>query len=333
MSRDHELSRREFLKMVGVTASAITLGACTPRTSTETKVAPKATTVPPRTFTETEVAPGATTVPPQTTPEQVEPTEEIKPNTPEMVLVEAGGFEMGSTDGFPDEQPVHRVEMTRSFHIGKYEVSFEEYDVFCEDTIGFNKPDDRGMGRGKRPVAGVDWNDAVAYCNWLSEKEGLTPCYSGKGKMTECDFSSNGYRLPTEAEWEYAARGGQKSQGYVYAGSDDPDIVAWYGDNSDDQSHPVGQKQPNEMGLYDMSGNSLEWCWDWYVEEYYASSPSSDPEGPPLPSTTNPWELVRVRRSGNWKESSDSVRTACRSYDDPTYPGGNGFRLAKTNGG
>ena len=80
-------------------------------------------------------------MPPQTTPEQVEPTEEIKPITPEMALVEAGGFEMGSTDGFPDEQPVHRVEMTRPFYIGKYEVSFEEYDVFCENTIGYNKPE------------------------------------------------------------------------------------------------------------------------------------------------------------------------------------------------
>jgi sulfatase modifying factor 1 len=329
MSVRHKLSRREFLKLMGGAASAATLGACASQTPPATEVAPSATAGPPQPTSE-QVEPTATAVPPEPTPE---PTEEIKPITPEMVLVEAGGFEMGSIDGFPDEQPVHKVEITRPFTIGKYEVTFEEYDVFCENTIGYNKPDDRGSGRGKRPVVGVDWHDAVAYCNWLSEKEGLPPCYSGKGKMTKCDFSSNGYRLPTEAEWEYAARGGQKSQGYVYAGSDDPDIVAWYGDNSDDQSHPVGQKQPNEMGLYDMSGNSLEWCWDWYVEEYYASSPSSDPEGPPLPSTTNPWELVRVRRSGNWKESSDSVRTACRSYDDPTYPGGNGFRLAKTNGG
>jgi sulfatase modifying factor 1 len=329
MTTRHKLSRREFLKLVGGAASAATLGACTSQTPPETEVAPSATAAPPQP-TPKQVEPTTTAVPPEPIPE---PTEEIKPVTPEMVLVEAGGFEMGSTDGFPDEQPVHEVEITRSFSIGKYEVTFEEYDVFCENTIGYNKPDDGGTGRGKRPVVGVGWHDAVAYCNWLSEKQGLPPCYSGKGKLTKCDFSSNGYRLPTEAEWEYAARGGQNSQGYVYAGSDDPGQVAWYGDNSDGQSHPVGQKQPNELGLYDMSGNSLEWCWDWYAEEYYASSPSSDPEGPPPPRAAKPWELVRVRRSGNWQESSESVRTACRSYDDPTYPGSNGFRLARTEGG
>ena len=327
MSTRHRLSRREFLVLVGGAASAATLGACTSQTLPATEVAPSAAAVPPQPAPE-QVEPTTTPVPPEPTPE---PTEEIKPISPEMVLVEAGSFEMGSADGFPDELPVHTVAITRPFTIGKVEVTFEEYDLFCENTIGYNKPDDGGKGRGKRPVAGVDWHSAVAYCNWLSEKEGLLLCYSGKGKLTKCDFSSNGYRLPTEAEWEYAARGGQKSQGYVYAGGDDPDKVAWYGDNSDDQSHPVGQKQPNELGLYDMSGNSFEWCWDWYAEAYYASTPSSDPEGPPPPRGANPWELVRVRRSGNWSESSENVRAACRSYDDPTYPGGNGFRLVRTS--
>lgn len=309
----HRLSRREFLKMVGVAASAVTLGACTPQTPT--KMA--------------EVAPAATAVPPPPAPE---PTQEIVPIVPEMVMVDAGSFEMGSTDGLPDELPVHTVNITRPFYIGIYEVTFEEYDTFCEDTIGYNKPDDRGEGRGKRPVVGVDWHDAVAYCNWLGEKEELTPCYSGKGKMTKCDFSASGYRLPTEAEWEYAARGGQKSQGYTYAGSDSPDKVAWYDDNSDGQIHPVGQKQPNELELYDMSGNIFEWCWDWYDEGYYASSPSSDPQGPPPPRVKNPWELNRVRRSGSWRESSDSVRTTTRSFDSPSYPGDNGFRLVRTAG-
>jgi sulfatase modifying factor 1 len=296
-----KVSRREFLKMVGTTASAAALGACTP---TPTKVATTATAVP--------------------TPEEIDPI------VPEMVLVEAGSFQMGSTDGGADEQPVHTVHITRSFYIAKYAVTFEEYDRFCDDTIGKSRPDDGGWGRGNLPVINVTWYDAVAYCNWLSEKEGLTPCYSGKGRLTQCDFSANGYRLPTEAEWEYAARGGPKSQGYIYAGSDNPDDVAWYADNSGGQMHPVGQKQPNELGLYDMSGNLFEWCWDWYGEDYYASSPASDPAGPPPPSTGVPWELNRARRSGSWREESDSIRTTCRSIDYASYVGDNGFRLVRT---
>ena len=294
MSKRRKLSRREFLKMVGATASATALGACTPQTPTE--VAPTATAVP---------AP-----------------EEIEPIVPEMVLVEAGSFQMGSTDGLEDEQPVHTVHITRSFYMSKYEVTFEEYDRFCDDTIGMNKPEDRGWGRGNLPVIGVDWYDAVAHCNWLSEKEGLIPCYGGKGRFIQCDFSANGYRLPTEAEWEYAARGGQKSQGYKYAGSDNVDDMAWYAGNSGGRPHPVGQKQPNELGLYDMCGNGYEWCWDWYGKDYYASSPASDPTGPS--SGTN-----RGRRSCHWNTDSDYLRVAYRSADDPSYPGGNGFRLVR----
>jgi sulfatase modifying factor 1 len=302
MSKRRELSRREFLKMAGATASAAALGACTPQTPT--KVAPTATLAA--------------------------ALEETEPIVPDMVLVEAGSFEMGSTDGLSDEQPVHTVRITRPFYIAKYAVTFEEYDRFCEDTIGQNKPDDNGWGRENRPVMSVTWYDAVAYCDWLSKKEGLTSCYSGKGRATECDFSANGYRLPTEAEWEYAACGGQKSQGYRYAGGDNPDDVAWYIGNSGGQTHPVGQKQPNELGLYDMSGNLFEWCWDWYGEDYYASSPSSDPTGPPAPRTTIPWELNRVRRSGSWRENSDSIRTTYRSIDYASYVGDNGFRLVRT---
>jgi formylglycine-generating enzyme required for sulfatase activity len=248
---------------------------------------------------------------------------------PEVVLVEAGDFEMGSSDGYADQQPVHTVTITKPFHIGKYEVTFEEYDIFCENTQKCSKPDDRGEGRGKRPVVGVDWYDAIAYCNWLSEEEALAPCYSGKGKLTQCDFSANGYRLPTEAEWEYAARGGLKSQGYSFAGSNNPDEVAWYDENAGGETHPVGQKKPNELGLYDMSGNMFEWCWDWYIEDYYRKSPSVDPPGPPLPKVKNPWELVRVRRSGSWRENSDNIRITTRSFDGPSYPGDNGFRLVR----
>ncbi|MFB0536326.1 MAG: formylglycine-generating enzyme family protein, partial [Anaerolineae bacterium] len=221
------------------------------------------------------------------------------------------------------------VHITRPFYMAKHAVTLEEYDRFCDDTIGIRRPKDK-WGRGNRPVMSVTWYDAVAYCNWLSEKEGLSPCYSGKGKLTQCDFSANGYRLPTEAEWEYAARGGQKSQGYTYAGSDNPDDVAWYRGNSGSQTHPVGQKQPNELGLYDMSGNLWEWCWDWYGKDYYTSSAASDPQGPPAPPTTLSWQLNRVRRSGSWRENSDSLRTTYRSMDYASYIGDNGFRIVRT---
>jgi len=301
MSKCHTFSRREFLKMVGLAASAATLGACTPQTPT--------------------------TVAPTATPESA--MEEVKPIAPEMVLVEAGSFQMGSTDGHPAEQPVHTVHITRPFYMGRYAVTFEEYDRFCDDTIGIRRPKDK-WGRGTRPVSGVDWHDAVTYCNWLSEKEGLTPCYSGKGKLIQCDFSANGYRLPTEAEWEYAARGGPRSQGYKYAGSNNVDDVGWYDGNSGGQTHPVGQKQPNELGLYDMSGNTWEWCWDWYDKDYYASSPASDPTGPS--SGTGPYiaDAERARRSGSHKENSGTLRVAYRSADGANYPGDNGFRLVRT---
>jgi sulfatase modifying factor 1 len=300
MSRRSRLSRREFLKMVGTTASAAALGACVP---IPTKVAPTATPAPTQ--------------------------EEIEPIMPEMVLVEAGSFQMGSTDGNADEQPVHTVHITRPFYMAKCAVTFEEYDRFCDDTIGRSRPDDGGRGRGNLPVINVTWYDAVAYCNWLSEKEGLNSCYSGKGRLTQCDFSADGYRLPTEAEWEYAARGGQKSQGYIYAGSDNPGDVAWYADNSGGKIYPVAQKQPNELGLYDMSGNLFEWCWDWYGRDYYASSPASDPTGPPPPNTGRPWEHNRARRSGSWREDADSIRITCRSSDYASYVGDNGFRLVR----
>ena len=189
MPTRNKLSRRKFLKMLGMAASTATLGACTS---------------PIPTGVETTIAPFPTTTPFQSTPT---PTKEpVKAIIPEMVLVEAGNFQMGSPDGRSDEQPVHTVHLTRPFYIGQYAVTFAEYDRFCADTHQ-GKPDDRGWGRENIPVINVDWYEVVAYCNWLSEKEGLPPCYSGKGKVTRCDFSASGYRLPTELAVEQKARG------------------------------------------------------------------------------------------------------------------------------
>ncbi|MBI9050807.1 MAG: SUMF1/EgtB/PvdO family nonheme iron enzyme [Anaerolineaceae bacterium] len=257
------------------------------------------------------------------------PTPEIvpfQPILPQMVSVAPGAFQMGSDNGLATEQPVHTVTLTRTFSMAAYAITFEEYDLFCEDTQRV-KVDDRGWGRAKQPVIHVDWYDATVYCNWLSEKAGLMPCFSGKGKFTVCDFNADGYRLPTEAEWEYAARGGNISKGYIFAGSDNADEIAWY---DTDQPQPVGLKKPNELGLYDMCGNMFEWCWDWYRSDAYANSDKIDPYGPPTPTTTTPWELSRSRRGGSWRENVENIRITSRSADGVNYAGDNGFRLVRS---
>jgi formylglycine-generating enzyme required for sulfatase activity len=289
------LSRREFIRLGSITGAAAILAAC--------DINAFAQTTPTRTETLT-----------------------LDPVFPKMGLVQPGSFQMGSNDGLPAEQPVHNVTLTRAYSLAAYAITFEEYDLFCKDTP-HNKPDDRGWGRGKQPVIHVNWFDAVDYCNWLSEKACLTPCYSGSGKNTVCDFDANGYRLPTEAEWEFAARGGLQSRGTLYAGSNDPDKVAWY---ATDQAHPVGLKQPNELGLYDMCGNMFEWCWDWYRSDAYTTQPQTDPIGPETPQTSTPWELNRSRRGGSWREDAINIRITSRSADIVTYEGDNGFRVCRT---
>jgi formylglycine-generating enzyme required for sulfatase activity len=288
------ISRRRFLEIAGLAASVAAVGGCNPRTP----VAVTATPSP---------------LPPTATPEPV-PLTTLEPSGFEMVLVEAGSFEMGSNTGLPLEQPVHTVQITRPFYTGKYEVTFEQYDEFC-DATDKTRAIDPGYGRGTRPVGNASWYDTIEFCNWLSELAGLEICYSGEGMATECDFTASGYRLPTEAEWEYAARGGTRSQGYLYAGSDDADEVAWYADNSADSTHPVGQKAPNELGLHDMSGNVYEWCWDWYDREYYAESPANDPTGPEIGEGI--LGRQRVRRGGDFWNDAFSVRTTARTFDIP----------------
>ncbi|NIS82008.1 MAG: SUMF1/EgtB/PvdO family nonheme iron enzyme [Anaerolineales bacterium] len=320
MPNDRILSRRQFIRFIGIAASAAAVGACTSQTATEEPVQPTAEQVVP-TAPPTPVENTATAPPP--TPTEKPP---VEPIFPEMVQVEPGTFQMGSEEGHAFERPVHTVTLTRPFYLGIYAVTFDEYDLYAEDELSYFV-DDHGRGRGSLPMTGVDWYSAVAYCNWLSEEAGLSPCYSGGGKVTKCDFLANGYRLPTEAEWEFAARGGIKSQGFLYAGSNDPDEVGWYKGNSGGAAHPVGELKPNELGLYDMSGNRWEWCWDWWDSEYYASSPEIDPTGPfSIPSGSF---VQRSRRSSSAVESAFSIRTTYRSYDGPSYPGDNGFRLVR----
>ena len=245
-----------------------------------------------------------------------------------LLLVEKGSFTMGDTDGASDEKPTHKVTFTYNFYIGKYEVTFDEYDAFCSAT-GKSKPNDQGWGRGSRPVINVTWWDAIDYCNWLSEKEKLPKAYDSNGNLLDKDGRVTtditkvlGYRLPTEAEWEFAARGGNKSRGYQYAGSSTVGDVAWYDSNSGGKTQEVGKKAPNELGIYDMSGNVWEWCSDWYGN--YSSSAQTNPYNSTAGSS-------RVIRGGSWFNDATDTRVANRYSYSPTNTSSDlGFRIART---
>jgi len=258
----------------------------------------------------------------------------------EMVLVEAGMFTMGDTwgNGYEDETPIHDVILTYELLIGKYQVTFDEFDAFCEDA-NRTKPTDWDWGRSQRPVIGVSWWDAIAYCNWLSERDNLPVAYRLEGDDDEgemLDAFGNittdpsqvvGYRLPTEAEWEYAARGGPDDSDFEYSGSDAPDEVAWYRENSHNEdagritTWPVGLLSPNALGIHDMSGNVQEWCGDFY------SAYSREEK-------TNPFVNAgteRVLRGGSFFNIARIVRVAYRNDLDPTQKRDVvGFRIAKT---
>ena len=251
----------------------------------------------------------------------------------DMVLVKSGVFMMGGT-GQSDGKPVHEVLFTYDFYIGKYETTFREYDRFCEES-NRSKPSNENWTRDNRPVINVSWNDAIAYCNWLSEKAGLPKAYDGsgnllneKGEITVDIRRVKGYRLPTEAEWEYAARGGHKGgETFTYAGSNDLDEVGFYSENSGlhgfKSTQEVGKKKPNALGLYDMSGNVWEWCHDWYGETYLKEQ-HENPVGPASSSR-------RVGRGGGWYSDAVGCRVAYRYSGSPTDSRSSlGFRIART---
>ncbi len=254
---------------------------------------------------------------------------------PGMVYVEGGSFMMGSNGYDDDETPVHKVTVS-SFWIGKNEVTQAEWKEVMGSNPSYWKGD-------KLPVEQVSWYAAIKYCNLRSLAEGLTPCYSISGitrpgnwgavptedrnstwDAVVCDFGANGYRLPTEAEWEFAARGGVRSIGYDYSGSNNLGSVAWYADNSGNKTHDVGTKAANELGIYDMSGNVREWCWDWYSSSYYSSSPQDNPTGPKTGSS-------RLLRGGSWHNYATNCRVAYRSLSYPYRGNSNdvGFRLCR----
>lgn len=234
--------------------------------------------------------------------------EEPEPETPQgntytvngvqfsMVAVEGGTFQMGSTDSEADddEKPVHQVRVS-SFAIGQTEVTQELWEA----VMGSNPSNFQGS---KLPVEKVSWNDCQTFITKLNQLTGQQ------------------FRLPTEAEWEFAARGGNSSRGYKYSGSDDIDAVAWYRSNSSIKTHEVATKTPNELGIYDMSGNVWEWCQDWYGS--YSSSAQTNPTGPATGSN-------RVYRGGCWGSNVGNCRVAYRINSPPTGTYYNlGLRLA-----
>jgi sulfatase modifying factor 1 len=292
----------------------------------------------------------------------------LAPGT-DMVRVEGSSFIMGNPgeDGDADERPTHRVTLA-SFYIGRHEVTVGEFREFVEAT-GYRTTAELGMdtamvyvGRrvekrrdaswknpyyeqdDRHPVVCVSWIDAVSYCNWRSAQDGLEPCYRGSGDSITCSFRASGYRLPTEAEWEYAARSGGRNVTYAWgegapyrdgksAGNtrDEAAHPEWnlknYWENYEDgyaYTAPACSFSPNELGICDMSGNVYEWCWDWYGEDYYAQSPVDNPTGPARGT-------VRSCRDAGFACPIEEERVFSRGLGKPTLAfSWGGFRVARS---
>jgi formylglycine-generating enzyme required for sulfatase activity len=221
-----------------------------------------------------------------------------------MIYIPSGKFMMGANDGNDNEKPLHEVDLD-GYWIGKYEVTFAQYDRYCGET-GKENPGDEGWGRENRPVINVSWDDAAAYCRWLSQKTGLK------------------FQLPTEAQWEKAARG---SRGFQYPWGNDFDKTKCNSYESRlDKTMPVGSfpsgKSP--YGCMDMAGNVWEWCADWYDNDYYKNSPSKNPPGPAHGS-------ARVLRGGSWIGVAPFCRAAFRAHYLPAFRDDFvGFRLLRS---
>ena len=218
----------------------------------------------------------------------------------EMVRLAGGQFLMGDEDEI-DAVP-HEVVLS-PFYIDKNLVIQAEY----ERVMGENPS---RWKAGNNPVEQVRWSDAVRYCNKRSELEGLEPCYDLE--TWQCDFKANGYRLPTEAEWEYACRAGTETAYYFGDNPSELSDHAWFEDNSGGKPRPVGGKPANPWGLHDMHGNVWQWCNDFYLVDYYQQSPEKDPRGPETGET-------KVVRGGAWKFSAESCQSGYRYHENPGY--------------
>ncbi|WP_340009316.1 SUMF1/EgtB/PvdO family nonheme iron enzyme [Paenibacillus sp. FSL K6-0276] len=193
-----------------------------------------------------------------------------------------------------------KVEL-RPFHLARYPVTMELYNAITNKSS-------KSPEENHKPVVNISWHDAISFCNLLSHKAGLKEAYaiSKDGEHIICDWEVGGYRLPSEAEWQYACKAG--TSGYQYG---ELDKIAWYNENSDGELHAVGTKEPNAWGLYDMLGNVWEWCWDLYDEQVYGS--------------------YRIFRGGSWAEEARGCGATCRRRSHPTFSVDDlGFRLARS---
>jgi serine/threonine protein kinase/formylglycine-generating enzyme required for sulfatase activity len=239
----------------------------------------------------------------------------------ELVFVEGGNFSMGSEAGDKDEEPIHNVTV-ESFHISKYEIKNEQYCSFLNHLIWNGTPLSKILewnnyksgyseivlknsefspieGKHRYPVIEISWHGANQFCQWL------------------------GAKLPSEAQWEYAAKGGNKSKNFKYSGGSSLDLVGWFKLNSSNGTRETGQKNPNELGIYDMTGNVWEWCSDWYSENYYLTSPGLNPKGPVTGSN-------KVIRGGSWNFEENIQRVTNRHAYQPHYGGIHiGFRIIR----
>ncbi len=192
----------------------------------------------------------------------------------EMVFVEGGSFLMGDNSGSDYEIPVHKVTVN-SFYISNHEVTQAQWNEVMLENPSYCKG--TRFDEAWQPVERITWEEAIDYCNKRSDKEGLKRAYKKQDGVLTCDWDSEGYRLPTEAEWEFVARGGKNGKDTKYAGSNSPEDVAWFNMSF---ARKIMQKNPNKLGIYDLTGNVAEWCWDRYGEKYYAESPEENPTGP-----------------------------------------------------